>query len=117
MKTGAQILEETRARIREIDTKQALDLHGRGEAIFLDVRDQPEVNLGKIPGATHISRGNLESKIEAVLPRDREVVIYCANGNRSVLAAATLEQMGYGNVCSLAGGFRVWAEQGGEIDG
>ncbi|MDB4893731.1 MAG: Rhodanese-like protein [Gemmatimonadetes bacterium] len=116
MKSGTDLINESKARIRQIDTAEALALHERGGVIFLDVRDQQEVNLGKIPNAVHISRGNLETKIEAVVPRDAEVVIYCASGNRSAFAADTMQDMGYTNVCSLAGGFRGWAEAGGEID-
>jgi rhodanese-related sulfurtransferase len=116
MKSGTDLINESKARIRQIDAAQALELHKRGDVTFLDVRDQQEVNLGKIPNAVHISRGNLETKIEAVVPRDAEVVIYCASGNRSAFAADTMQNMGYTNVCSLAGGFRGWAEAGGEID-
>ena len=117
MKSGSDLINDAKARIRQINAADALALRVRGGAIFLDVRDQPEVNLGKIPGAIHISRGNLETKVEAVVPRDAEVVIYCASGNRSAFAADTMQQMGYMNVCSLAGGIRGWADAGGEIDG
>jgi rhodanese-related sulfurtransferase len=117
MKSGTDLINESKARIRQIDAAEARSLHAGGGVVFLDVRDQQEVNLGKIPNAVHISRGNLETKIEAVVPRDAEVVIYCASGNRSALAADVMQQMGYINVCSLAGGFRGWAESGGDIDG
>jgi rhodanese-related sulfurtransferase len=117
MKSGVDLINESKARIKQIDAQEALARHARGTSVFLDVRDLPEVNLGKIPGAVHVSRGNLETKIEAVVPRDADVVIYCASGNRSALAAETMEQMGYTTVCSLAGGFRGWAESGGDIDG
>lgn len=117
MKSGSDLINDAKARIRQINAADALALRARGGAIFLDVRDQPEVNLGKIPGAIHVSRGNLETKVEAVVPRDAEVVIYCASGNRSAFAADTMQQMGYMNVCSLAGGIRGWADAGGEIDG
>ena len=80
-------------------------------------RDQQEVNLGHIPGALHISRGTMETKIEAVISRDAEVVIYCASGNRRALAAVTPLQMGLQKGSSLAGGFRGWAEAGGDVDG
>jgi rhodanese-related sulfurtransferase len=116
MKSGTDLINESKARIQQINTTEALALHAKGGVTFLDVRDQQEVNLGKIPNAVHISRGNLETKIEAIVPRDAEVVIYCASGNRSAFAADTMQQMGYTNVCSLAGGFRGWAEAGGEID-
>jgi rhodanese-related sulfurtransferase len=117
MKSGTDLINDARTRIREVSAKEALALHAEGAATFLDVRDLQEVNLGRIPGAVHLSRGNLETKIEGVVPRDAHVVIYCANGNRSVLAADTMQQMGYRTVCSLAAGFRGWAEVGGGIEG
>ena len=116
MKSGTDLINDSKSRIRQIDAMQAKALHARGGATFLDVRDLQEVNLGKIPRAVHISRGNLETKVEAIIPRDAEVVIYCASGNRSAFAADVMQQMGYANVCSLAGGIRGWAEADGEID-
>lgn len=117
VKSGTDLINDAKARIRETSPRDALALHAGGGVTFLDVRDQQEVNLGRIPGALHISRGTMETKIEAAVPREAEIVIYCASGNRSALAAETLKQMGYDRVSSLAGGFRGWAEAGGEIDG
>ena len=117
MKSGIDLVNEAKARIREVTPQDALAAHAQRAATFLDVRDLNEVNLGRIPGAVHISRGNLESKVEAVLPRDTPLVVYCGGGSRSALATDTLRQLGYTNVRSLAGGFRGWAEAGGEIDG
>jgi rhodanese-related sulfurtransferase len=74
------------------------------------------VNLGRIPDAVHISRGNIETRVEAIIPRDAQVVIYCASGNRSALVADTMQQMGYTNVASMAGGINRWAEIGGDIE-
>jgi rhodanese-related sulfurtransferase len=116
MKSGTDLINEAKSRIREVTPDEARKLHDRGGVTFLDVRDQSEVNLGRIPGAVHISRGTMETKIEATVPRDAEVVVYCASGNRSALAADTLHQMGYAKVSSLAGGFRGWAEAGGDVD-
>lgn len=117
MKTGSEMLAEARARITEVSVEQVLDMQRVGERItLLDVRDPHEVNVCKIPGAVCISRGNLESKIEAQVPRDAHVVIYCASGNRSVFATETLHQMGYANVASMAGGIRRWIELGGEVE-
>jgi rhodanese-related sulfurtransferase len=62
-----------------------------------------------------LPRGVLEQNIERVAPRDRKVVIYCASGNRSALAADTLQQMGYNDVASMEGGIRAWVDAGGEI--
>lgn len=116
-KTGQQLLDDARAAVREISTADALALDRSDPSIvFLDVRDQHEVNLGKIPQAMHLSRGNLETKIEALLPREARVVIYCANGNRSLFAADTLQQMGYRDVVSLRGGFRDWVGAGGDVE-
>jgi len=117
MKTAQEMLAEARARIREVSVAEVMQMQKDGKPItLLDVRDLQEVNLGKIPGAAHISRGNLETKVEAIIPRDAHIIIYCANGNRSVFATETLEQMGYTDVASLAAGFRGWAEAGGDVE-
>ncbi len=117
MKSGTDMINEAKSRISEISAADARALSSDASTTFLDVRDQQEVNLGKIPGAVHISRGTLETKIESAVPRTSRVIVYCASGNRSALVADTMQQMGYGTVQSLAGGFRAWAEAGGEIDG
>ena len=117
MKSGTDLINEAKSRIREVSAADALAAHGNPGVSFLDVRDLQEVNLGRIPGAVHISRGNLEHKVEAVVPRDADLIVYCGGGGRSALAADTLRQMGYTRVRSLAGGFRAWAEASGEIDG
>lgn len=117
MKSGTDLVNEAKARIPQVSAEEALATHAREGATFLDVRDLQEVNLGRIPGAVHISRGNLENKVEGILPRDTPIVCYCGGGSRSALAADTLRQMGYTRVSSLAGGFRGWAEAGGDIDG
>ena len=115
MKTAQDLYREARARVRQISAREALQLHAQGRATFVDVRDLNEVNLGMIPGALHLDRGRLESKVEAAIPRDATIVLYCAAGNRSALAAETLKEMGYTDVCSLDSGFRGWVEAGGEI--
>jgi len=117
MKTGAQLIAEAKARIKEVTAQEVLERKARGENItLLDVRDLQEVNLGKVPGTVHISRGNLETKVEALIPRDAHVVIYCASGNRSAFAAETMAKMGYTDVASMAGGFRAWVEAGGDVE-
>lgn len=116
MKTATQLISEAKVRIREVNPQHAKQLIDAG-ALPLDCREPNEWNLGHIPDALHIPRGILETTIEAAVPRVRPIVLYCASGNRSALAADTLQQMGYSDVCSLAGGFRAWAEAGGDIDG
>jgi rhodanese-related sulfurtransferase len=117
MKTGPELIAATKMRIKEVTVVQVMDMQKSGAPpTLLDVRDLQEVNLGKIPGTLHISRGNLETKVEALIPRDARVIVYCASGNRSALAAETMQQMGYTNVASMAGGFRGWAEAGGDVE-
>ena len=117
MKTAEQLIAEAKSRITEVTPEQVLEMQRNDDSfVLLDVRDLHEVNLGKIPGTLHISRGNLETKVEAQIPRDAHVIIYCANGRRSVFAADTLQEMGYDNVASMATGFRGWCEAGGDVD-
>ena len=117
MKSYADLVADAKTRIKEVTPAQVMDEREKGgKLVLVDIRDREEVNLGMIPGAVHISRGNLESGIERSIPRDAHVVLYCAAGNRSALAAETLAKMGYSDVASMSGGFRAWAEQGGEVD-
>ena len=116
-KTGEDLLQEARARITEVTPAEVAGLRDRGERIvYLDVREPNEWNLGRIPGAVFLPRGQLESKIEELVQRDARIVIYCARGNRSALAADTMQQMGYENVASMSGGFQQWAMEGREVE-
>ena len=116
-KSGVDLINEAKQRIREVTPKEAQQMRAQGDVAFLDVREPNEWNLGHIPGAVHIPRGQLETNIEQRLPRDREIVIYCASGNRSALAADTMQQMGYRRVSSMAGGWRDWVQSGGDVEG
>src|SRR5207237_9006888 len=80
---------------------------------LVDVRELDEWEQGAIAGAIHIPRGFLESQIEQKVPdRDRPIVVYCAGGARSAFAAKSLEELGYTDVVSLAGGFTDWKRNG-----
>jgi rhodanese-related sulfurtransferase len=117
-KSYADLVNDAKTRIREISAQDSLAVHQSDpDAIFVDIREPNEWNLGHIPGATLLPRGLLEQRIEGIADRDRRVVLYCASGNRTALAADTLQQMGYTKVESMAGGFRGWCEAGGEIEG
>ena len=108
-----ELLQEVRASIDEVDARRARELRDTGDAIFVDVREQKEWDEGHLPEALHIPRGYLESRIEGAVPhRARPVVVYCASGNRSAFAAKTLEELGYENVVSLAGGIDDWKRRG-----
>ena len=107
------LVTEARRRITEISADQLASVDP-SRIILIDVREDPEVEQGKIPRAYHIPRGVLEGSIHLVSPpTDQPLVIYCASGGRSALAASTLRTMGYSNACSLAGGFQEWKARGG----
>ena len=116
MKSATELINEAKAKIRQVTPEEAMRWLADG-AVAIDCREPNEWNLGHIPGALHIPRGILETHIEGAVPRGRAIVLYCASGNRSALAADTLQQMGYQDVVSMSGGFRGWAEAGGDIDG
>jgi rhodanese-related sulfurtransferase len=83
---------------------------------MLDVRELPEWNMAHIPGAVLVPLADVGEKVEAAIPRDSKVIIYCASGNRSAIAADTMQQLGYSDVASMAGGIRGWADAGGEVE-
>lgn len=117
-KTGADLVDDARTRIREIPAAEVKAMIERGDnAVYLDVREPNEWNLGHLPKAVHLPRGNLESKIEALVARDAKVVVYCARANRSALAADTMQVMGYTDVASLAGGWADWMAADGPVEG
>src|SRR5260370_18387138 len=106
MASYRDMLKDVKSRIREVDVRQ-LDAsrNSAGKPVVVDVREQDEVEQGIIPGAIHIPRGYLESRVEQYVPdHETPVVAYCAGGNRSAFASETLQQMGYKNVTSLNGG-------------
>jgi sulfur-carrier protein adenylyltransferase/sulfurtransferase len=110
---------ELLARVKEeIDEVGAAEAREReGDALFVDVREREEWEEGIVPGAVHIPRGNLESRIEGLVPdRSREIVVYCAGGSRSAFAAKALQELGYENVTSLTGGFTDWKRNGFPIE-
>ncbi len=108
-----ELLQQVRAEISEVDATQARDRIESGEPVVVDVREQDEWDEGHIPGAVHVPRGHLESRIERLAPDPaRPVVVYCSVGNRSAFAAKTLTELGYEDVVSLAGGFTDWKRNG-----
>ena len=105
--TYHELVEELRPFIREITTTELADRLDR--AILVDIRESDEFNLGAIPGSVFLPRGVLEAGIvEYAADHDAEIVLYCATGHRSVLAAHSLQQLGYSNVSHLAGGIAEW---------
>jgi molybdopterin/thiamine biosynthesis adenylyltransferase/rhodanese-related sulfurtransferase len=110
-----ELLEATKAEIREVDTAEAAELRRQPGAVVLDVREPDEYAQGAIPGAVHIPRGTLEGSVESRLTdKSAPVIIHCASGVRSAFAAKTLTDMGYETVMSMVGGFNKWKDEGRE---
>jgi molybdopterin/thiamine biosynthesis adenylyltransferase/rhodanese-related sulfurtransferase len=113
MATYRELLKEVKDRIVEVEARDAQDIEG---AAWIDVREQDEWDEGHLPGAVHVPRGNLESRIEGVVPdKGTPVVLYCASASRSAFAAESLLQLGYERPMSLAGGYTDWKRNGYEI--
>jgi rhodanese-related sulfurtransferase len=115
--SGAEVIRRIRSQIDELDPSEVKALNGH--AVLLDVRESEEWDAGHIPGAKHIPRGYLESRVEGVIGSDRaqRVVIYCASGQRSALAANTLKELlGYENVASMNGGITLWKDRGYDVE-
>jgi sulfur-carrier protein adenylyltransferase/sulfurtransferase len=109
-----ELLQQVKSEIDEVDVTQAREiLAGDDRPLVVDVRELDEWSEGRIPGAIHIPRGFLESRIEQAVPdRAQPIFLYCAAGNRSAFAAKSLEELGYENVVSLAGGYTDWKRSG-----
>jgi molybdopterin/thiamine biosynthesis adenylyltransferase/rhodanese-related sulfurtransferase len=119
MASGAELLRQVKERIKEVDPREVHDIVTNGyKAVVVDVREQHEFDEGRLPGAVHVPRGHLESRIEgAARDKDARVILYCQSGNRSAFAADTLAtQLGYTNVESMTGGITLWKDRGFEVD-
>jgi molybdopterin/thiamine biosynthesis adenylyltransferase/rhodanese-related sulfurtransferase len=117
MPSYRELLQQVRDEVSEVDATNARELIEERDPIVLDVREQNEWDEGQIPGAVHIPRGSLESRIERAAPDStRPVLVYCSAGNRSAFAAKTLPELGYDDVVSLAGGFTDWKRNGFPVE-
>jgi sulfur-carrier protein adenylyltransferase/sulfurtransferase len=113
MSNYRDLLQQVKSEIDEVDSSRARQLIEDDSPSIVDVRERDEWDEGHLPGAVHIPRGYLESRIEGAVPdKSKLVLVYCAGGNRSAFAAKTLEELGYDKVVSLAGGFTDWKRNG-----
>tara|TARA_Y100000741_G_scaffold191797_1_gene145999 strand:+ start:397 stop:783 length:387 start_codon:yes stop_codon:yes gene_type:complete len=121
-KTLDALLEIANKEIKRLDFIESLNLIKKKESVIIDVREESEVlNHGLIKDAIHIPRGLIEFKLSpnsinnpANINADTNLLIYCAGGYRSALAAKTLSDMGFRNVFNL-GGYQEWIDAGGDI--
>ena len=115
------MLGEANAQIETVSAEQAREYVGDENILFVDVRETQEVeSSGGLPGSVHVPRGLLEFIADPESPMHkselssgRQLVLYCASGGRSALAAKTLQDMGLSDVCHIAGGFTAWIDIGG----
>jgi sulfur-carrier protein adenylyltransferase/sulfurtransferase len=119
MASGADLIRQIKQQIEEVDPKDVHELSENGNgAVIVDVREQHEFEESHLPGAVHVPRGHLESRIEGSAPdKSQRVVLYCASGNRSALAAHTMKELlGYEDVASMRGGITLWKDRGYEVE-
>jgi sulfur-carrier protein adenylyltransferase/sulfurtransferase len=115
--SGADVLRQIKNQIDEVDPSEAREQLANG-AVLVDVREPEEWGTGHVPGAKHVPKSYLESRIEGAVPdRSQHVILYCASGNRSAWATRTLvEDLGYEHVESMTGGFTLWKDRGYEVE-
>ncbi|MDC3066490.1 rhodanese-like domain-containing protein [Gammaproteobacteria bacterium] len=121
-KTLEALLIEANELVKLLSYDESLELINNTQTVIIDVREESEVfNLGLIKNAVHIPRGLIEFKLSpnsqnnpVLIDDNTNILVYCAGGYRSALAAKTLLDLGFKNVYNL-GGFKEWVESGGEI--
>lgn len=123
-KTLKDLVSEAKSRIREVSTADASDaINGNSSILVLDVREPAEWQEMHIPGALLIPRGMLEAKADLeyanrelrLTDRRQPIIVHCASGARSAMAADVLQLMGFTNVCSMAGGITAWKDAGNPV--
>lgn len=113
MATFRDLLSAAKSEITEVTPAEAETQITTGGTVVLDVREPDEYEQGALLGVVHIPRGHLEGQVEGkLLDKSAPVVVYCAGGVRSAFAAKTLQELGYSNVVSMAGGFGRWKDEG-----
>lgn len=119
-KSATDLVKEAKQQIETLDPQQVQDALANGNTTLIDIRESEELQQnGRIQGSVHAPRGMLEFYADPSLPyhrpefdKSKRIILHCASGGRSALAAATLKQMGYENVAHLDGGLKAWKEAG-----
>ena len=113
-----KLVNDAKSRIRELSVAETRDRMKANNIVrLIDVREDNEWQAAHAAGAEHLGKGIIERDIEAEAPdKSMELILYCGGGFRSALAADVLQQMGYINVYSMAGGWKAWKESGAPTD-
>ena len=113
-----KLVNDAKTRIREVTVDETQQRRLADNRIrLIDVREDNEWEAGHAAGSSHLGKGIIERDIEAAVPdKATEVILYCGGGYRSALAADVLQQMGYMNVFSMAGGWKAWKDSGAPIE-
>jgi len=112
-----RLVDDAKQRVREVSVGESRARVKDGKATLVDVREDNEWAAGHARGAVHMGRGVIERDIESRIPdKNTELILYCGGGFRSALSADNLRKMGYTNVASMAGGWRQWQAEGGDVD-
>ncbi len=115
MSSFRELLAAAKSKIQEVDTQTASEKIASNQVVVLDVREPDEFEQGALKNVVHIPRGHLEAQVESkIVDKTSPVIVYCAGGVRSAFAAKTLQDLGYANVLSMAGGFGKWKDEGRE---
>jgi len=114
-----KLVNDSKSRIREVTVDETRERMQSGNGVrLIDVREDNEWEAAHAAGAEHLGKGIIERDIEATVPdKATEVILYCGGGYRSALGADVLQQMGYTNVFSMAGGWKAWKESGAPVEG
>jgi rhodanese-related sulfurtransferase len=115
--TWQKLIEKVKGEIKEITSEELNQQINQGKITVIDIRENEELRTGHLPNAIFIPRGFLELRIEATVPeRDQAMCLYCGGGNRSALAARSLQELGYSKVFSLEGGISRWIRENRRIE-
>jgi rhodanese-related sulfurtransferase len=114
-----KLVNDAKSRIREVTVDETRErMHSDNDVRLIDVREDHEWQTAHAADAEHLGKGIIERDIETSVPdKSTALILYCGGGFRSALAADALQQMGYTNVFSMAGGWKAWKDSGAPIEG
>jgi rhodanese-related sulfurtransferase len=123
-KSATELVKEAKQQVENLTPQQVQEALSGGNTTLIDIRESEELaQTGKIPGSVHAPRGMLEFYADESLPyhkpefdKNKRIILHCASGGRSALAAATLKQMGYENVAHMDGGIKAWKDAGKAVE-